>query len=1057
MNMGHVGNAFQRVRFRNMLRITLMFTLVPVFGISFSSPSAIATSRMQAAASHLEVRIIIESVRSLDDIDGPLSNPDFYPVVAINGEEFNNKAGVIEDKSNISPNWQFFDILESPASQQVQLMISIYDEDGALRGDDEHVDVNTNPGRALDFFLNLDSCALIGSGVTGICGNTLTSTGRENDRAEVKFRVEVKPVVPVKFTLTVEEVSASDCAFGTFCDDPADFYARVKIDDQELDNREGVVPNKDKITPNWEFSKDIDRTRNSIPLAIAIYDDDGNNDDHADLKSTSGRDLNLTLDINACLSGGDSALIGDINGQCDVTLVSKGNEDESVEIKFRVELEPPPTTPGTNVRCLHNLIWPQAGDTVTIIAEALNGERLPTTKSADIEIWFNNREVPLVTAPYRPSLSAPVGPFNEGDSFSYGCLVRDKSNGEEVWSGWRRVQVGQPATGRVVPLIYTGSRSSSVDLVFVADRDNYSGPNDATFIADVKDIIHTAYYSESIYLAHQDKLNFWIALDTGLAEDSNEGCDHQWPGQNNFSSPPNPISGAYAFADSSAIVHRNEERLGRSFRDCAPSGERVFSADKSDSRWPRVFLHETGHRPFGLADEYCNKRNPPAGGLCDGGYFQNNPFPNLYEEPEDCLADIVNLQTWDERLGDEFRGPSHCKEFVEDEFWFFDKDWSVSDPHQDDLMVDNGKIRGADARRIEWIFNQCAQASCGPTLINAMPEGRTALLAADPRQEPVPEFDFQVQATSKSIAVNLDFVGREQVSLNSAAVNYGQSYARLGDPPLLRVRLLDNDGNLVEEHNAWHPLWEFVWNNGKESRIVRDAGTGTFVFPFSRNLKTMEVIDLSTQKKLITVDLRSSAIIPFCKQHPNDQDCLSYFVYLPLITRPPGLPDLVTSLNLSSDMTSYAAGEPVTITAVINNQGKAPAAPFWVDLFINPKSLPTAANTIWSDVCNMSPCFGIAWKVDGLAEGGQVTLTSTLGSYAFGHTIWPGWFASGTTDLYLYVDTWNPGVPQGSVLESDETNNRFELHDLDVTGPNPPYTSVTPASDLPPRPMIGNE
>jgi hypothetical protein len=37
----------------------------------------------------------------------------------------------------------------------------------------------------------------------------------------------------------------------------------------------------------------------------------------------------------------------------------------------------------------------------------------------------------------------------------------------------------------------------------------------------------------------------------------------------------------------------------------------------------------------------------------------------------------------------------------------------------------------------------------------------------------------------------------------------------------------------------------------------------------------------------------------------------------------------------------------------------------------------------------------------------------------------PPGFSSGTSALYLYVDSWNPGVAVGAVDESDETNNRF--------------------------------
>ena len=49
-------------------------------------------------------------------------------------------------------------------------------------------------------------------------------------------------------------------------------------------------------------------------------------------------------------------------------------------------------------------------------------------------------------------------------------------------------------------------------------------------------------------------------------------------------------------------------------------------------------------------------------------------------------------------------------------------------------------------------------------------------------------------------------------------------------------------------------------------------------------------------------------------------------------------------------------------------------------------------------------------------------------------TVWPGFFASGTTDLYIYADSWNPGVASGAVIESNEGNNRAHLGGLTVIG-----------------------
>jgi uncharacterized repeat protein (TIGR01451 family) len=172
-------------------------------------------------------------------------------------------------------------------------------------------------------------------------------------------------------------------------------------------------------------------------------------------------------------------------------------------------------------------------------------------------------------------------------------------------------------------------------------------------------------------------------------------------------------------------------------------------------------------------------------------------------------------------------------------------------------------------------------------------------------------------------------------------------------------------------------------------------------------------------------------------------------IFLPLVGRA-GAPDLVASISISPNKRTFAAGEPVVVSVTVTNQGSAAAEPFWVDLYINPSSPPTAANQIWNTRCGLTPCFGLVWQVPGgLAPGQSITLTSQ--SLPAGYSIWPGWFAAGTTDLYAYADSFSPGVVEGAVAESDEANNRAELHGLSVTGSNPALAGLQAVEDLPAR------
>jgi hypothetical protein len=185
-------------------------------------------------------------------------------------------------------------------------------------------------------------------------------------------------------------------------------------------------------------------------------------------------------------------------------------------------------------------------------------------------------------------------------------------------------------------------------------------------------------------------------------------------------------------------------------------------------------------------------------------------------------------------------------------------------------------------------------------------------------------------------------------------------------------------------------------------------------------------------------------------------------VFLPLIMAPATPPDLVVeAFTVTPAKSSYAAGEPVLITVKVKNVGGSPTTiGFWVDLYINPSTPPTTPNVRWNDVCGISPCYGIAWYVNqSLAPGQSITLTSAPGQFAGPQSIWPGSFASGTNALYVYVDSYNPPVPTGAVVEGNETNNRAEITGFVVAGasfsngvdPESPSSIPNVPVALPPR------
>ncbi|GIV98405.1 MAG: hypothetical protein KatS3mg057_3062 [Herpetosiphonaceae bacterium] len=180
-----------------------------------------------------------------------------------------------------------------------------------------------------------------------------------------------------------------------------------------------------------------------------------------------------------------------------------------------------------------------------------------------------------------------------------------------------------------------------------------------------------------------------------------------------------------------------------------------------------------------------------------------------------------------------------------------------------------------------------------------------------------------------------------------------------------------------------------------------------------------------------------------------------YRSFLPLILIHEPKPDLIGSLSLNPNKLNFSVDEPVEITVIVTNTGSVTAGPFWVDFYINPSTPPTKANMLWSELCTLDPCQGIAWYVtEGLAPGQSVQLTSR--SYSENHSHWSGFFVPGTTDLYIYVDSWNPDSEHGLVQEVNEQNNRAELHGLTVSGVMAAQPALPRAADRPPRPLHDN-
>jgi hypothetical protein len=180
-----------------------------------------------------------------------------------------------------------------------------------------------------------------------------------------------------------------------------------------------------------------------------------------------------------------------------------------------------------------------------------------------------------------------------------------------------------------IPLIFNGSPSDKIDVVFIPDKD-YGG-DIAQFKKDAMSLIENGYLDPDAFSQDRCKFNFFYYPQEG---DYVSVCQ-KWELPTDPSDPqfiikfPVKYLKSCGFADSTAIV------FVTSGRACTQGGSTTFST-RLEARVP---VHESGHAIFNLADEYC----------CDGGYFTSAGQANIFPSLTDCQILSVN--------------PGYCFEF----------------------------------------------------------------------------------------------------------------------------------------------------------------------------------------------------------------------------------------------------------------------------------------------------------------------------------------------------------------------------------------------------------
>jgi hypothetical protein len=466
---------------------------------------------------------------------------------------------------------------------------------------------------------------------------------------------------PVTVKLTILEIN--DDGNDDDSTSNADFYVRgsFKNGAQQpgFNNVDKRQEGQQHITPNWEFFFVADAAAGGTDINLQVLDYDAalnGNDDKV-------FDQWVHVDYKPCIVTGTVSGGTAINAGCGWDIPQK----QSDTVRYRVEVFLPPSSPGLRIRCLQKPLLPLPGQSVTITAEALDGAAKPRPKLVDeINIEVNNANVKRVTGTSTTTytftpVSTPGTPI-----FKYRCMATNAADpdGADTWT--RQVRIGR-IDEIMSPAVSMGASATHIDVVLVSDARSYAAWDNPTLQNDLYDELWNGYYGNSYVLTQQNHLSIHVGHSQGTTSGFSAGTCGL--------TPPKDWD-RYTDADVGWILHNNP------LRDCAKRSLRMFGSDTADVG---TVVHETGHAPFGLSDEYC----------CDGGYSQAATNPDVYQGRAACDADAPNVG----------RTAADCR--------LITGDWWTSDPMSADIMVDNTVFNALDIRRWNALIATCTTTQEG--------------------------------------------------------------------------------------------------------------------------------------------------------------------------------------------------------------------------------------------------------------------------------------------------------------------------------------------------------
>ncbi len=163
-----------------------------------------------------------------------------------------------------------------------------------------------------------------------------------------------------------------------------------------------------------------------------------------------------------------------------------------------------------------------------------------------------------------------------------------------------------------------------------------------------------------------------------------------------------------------------------------------------------------------------------------------------------------------------------------------------------------------------------ASVALATGVVVTLTQGSLAASGDDPAAAPIPTYDYADPA--KAFVVDLD-LGLSGASVVHTSVVEAPSASHVGDPPLLKLVVSDEDGIVLDRSDAWDPRWTFVGTDGGPESMQVQARRGFLTVPFDGDAGSLLVRDQVAGSDLVTVDL-TGAVHAFCVANPTDPECV---------------------------------------------------------------------------------------------------------------------------------------------------------------------------------------